>query len=134
MTSGPLRQGRERPGEGLHRGVAPGLGDKQSQVLAGGDQGAIDLALRDRGRGAGRAGVPAEPEGSRGGAVQGVLGLGGYGGGADDAHGKVMRRRLVEAGHRADCRYILRFEPLASLPADDVVAAIAPSVQRYLTL
>lgn len=30
-------------------------------------------------------------------------------------------------------RYILRFEPLASLPADDVVAAIAPSVQHYLT-
>jgi AcrR family transcriptional regulator len=32
------------------------------------------------------------------------------------------------------CRYILRLEPLASLPADDVVAAVAPSVQRYLTL
>ena len=31
------------------------------------------------------------------------------------------------------CRYILRFEPLASLPADDVVAAVAPSVQHYLT-
>jgi AcrR family transcriptional regulator len=31
------------------------------------------------------------------------------------------------------CRYILRFEPLASLPFDDVVAAVAPSVQRYLT-
>ncbi|MCW2933885.1 MAG: putative transcriptional regulator [Actinomycetia bacterium] len=31
------------------------------------------------------------------------------------------------------CRYILRFEPLASLPADDVVAAVTPSVQRYLT-
>jgi AcrR family transcriptional regulator len=31
------------------------------------------------------------------------------------------------------CRYILRFEPLASLPADDVVAVVAPSVQRYLT-
>jgi AcrR family transcriptional regulator len=31
------------------------------------------------------------------------------------------------------CRYILRLEPLASLPAGDVVAAIAPSVQRYLT-
>jgi AcrR family transcriptional regulator len=31
------------------------------------------------------------------------------------------------------CRYILRFEPLASLPADEVVAAIAPSVDRYLT-
>jgi len=31
------------------------------------------------------------------------------------------------------CRYILRFEPLASMPADDVVVAVAPSVQRYLT-
>jgi AcrR family transcriptional regulator len=31
------------------------------------------------------------------------------------------------------CRYILRFEPLASMPAEDVVAAVAPSVQRYLT-
>jgi AcrR family transcriptional regulator len=30
-------------------------------------------------------------------------------------------------------RYIVKLEPLASLPADDVVAAIAPSVQRYLT-
>ena len=30
------------------------------------------------------------------------------------------------------CRYILRQEPLASLPAADVVAAVAPSVQRYL--
>jgi len=31
------------------------------------------------------------------------------------------------------CRYILRFEPVASLSVDDVVAAVAPSVQRYLT-
>jgi AcrR family transcriptional regulator len=31
------------------------------------------------------------------------------------------------------CRYILRLEPLASLPSDDVVAAVAPSVQHYLT-
>jgi AcrR family transcriptional regulator len=31
------------------------------------------------------------------------------------------------------CRYILRFEPLASLPADDVVAAVGPSVHQYLT-
>lgn len=31
------------------------------------------------------------------------------------------------------CRYILRLEPLASLPAAAVVAAVAPSVQRYLT-
>ncbi len=30
-------------------------------------------------------------------------------------------------------RYILRFEPLAALSTDDVVAAVAPSVQRYLT-
>jgi hypothetical protein len=32
------------------------------------------------------------------------------------------------------CRYILRFEPLASMPPADVVAAVAPSVQRYLTM
>jgi AcrR family transcriptional regulator len=31
------------------------------------------------------------------------------------------------------CRYILRLEPLASQPAADVIAAVAPSVQRYLT-
>ena len=31
------------------------------------------------------------------------------------------------------CRYILRFEPQASLPADDVVAAVGPSVREYLT-
>jgi AcrR family transcriptional regulator len=31
------------------------------------------------------------------------------------------------------CRYILRMEPLASLAAGEVVAAVAPSVQRYLT-
>jgi AcrR family transcriptional regulator len=30
------------------------------------------------------------------------------------------------------CRYILRLQPLAGLPADEVVASIAPSVQRYL--
>lgn len=30
------------------------------------------------------------------------------------------------------CRYILRMEPLASLPSADVVAAVTPSVQRYL--
>jgi AcrR family transcriptional regulator len=31
------------------------------------------------------------------------------------------------------CRYILHVDPLASLPADEVVAAVAPSVQRYLS-
>ena len=31
------------------------------------------------------------------------------------------------------CRYILSQEPIASLPAAEVVAAVAPSVQRYLT-
>ncbi|HEX5496396.1 MAG TPA: TetR family transcriptional regulator [Mycobacteriales bacterium] len=30
-------------------------------------------------------------------------------------------------------RYILRVEPLASVPADTVVAALGPTVQRYLT-
>jgi AcrR family transcriptional regulator len=32
------------------------------------------------------------------------------------------------------CRYILRLQPLASLPPDAVVAAVAPSIQRYLTV
>ena len=31
------------------------------------------------------------------------------------------------------CRYVLRLEPLASLPIEDVVAGIAPTIQRYLT-
>lgn len=31
------------------------------------------------------------------------------------------------------CRYILRLEPLASLSSDDVVAGVAPTIQRYLT-
>jgi AcrR family transcriptional regulator len=30
------------------------------------------------------------------------------------------------------CRYVLRQEPLASLPLEQVVATVAPSVQRYL--
>lgn len=30
-------------------------------------------------------------------------------------------------------RYLMRFEPLASLTADEVVAAVSPTVQRYLT-
>ena len=31
------------------------------------------------------------------------------------------------------CRYLLELEPIASLPAEVVVAAYAPTVQRYLT-
>ena len=31
------------------------------------------------------------------------------------------------------CRYVLRLEPLVSLSIDDVVAKIAPTIQRYLT-
>lgn len=46
-------------------------------------------------------------------------------------HGTFIGTQLLGL---ALCRYILRFEPLASLPADDVVAAVAPSVQRYLTV
>lgn len=30
-------------------------------------------------------------------------------------------------------RYVVRLEPLASAPMDDVVAAVAPTLQRYLT-
>jgi AcrR family transcriptional regulator len=32
------------------------------------------------------------------------------------------------------CRYVLRLQPLASMPPEDVVAAVGPSVQRYLTM
>ena len=31
------------------------------------------------------------------------------------------------------CRYVLRLQPLASLSDDEVVASIAPTIQRYLT-
>jgi hypothetical protein len=30
-------------------------------------------------------------------------------------------------------RYVLEFEPLASLPVDDLIAIVAPTLQRYLT-
>jgi hypothetical protein len=33
----------------------------------------------------------------------------------------------------ATVRYILKVEPVASAPAEQLVAAIGPSVQRYLT-
>lgn len=33
----------------------------------------------------------------------------------------------------ASLRYILKFEPLASASHDEVVAAVAPTIQRYLT-
>ena len=97
MASGPRRHGREGPAEGLLGAGAPGLGDKQSQVRPGNDQRAIDLTLRDPGRGAGLAGVTAEPESPRGGAVQGVLDLAGYRCRTDDADGKVVRCRPMES-------------------------------------
>lgn len=46
-----------------------------------------------------------------------------------DEHGAFIGAQLLGL---ALCRYILRIEPLASLPAGQVVAAVAPSVQRYL--
>ena len=30
-------------------------------------------------------------------------------------------------------RYVLEVEPVASMPAEDVIAIYAPTVQRYLT-
>ena len=48
-----------------------------------------------------------------------------------------VQRRAALIGSQlmglALCRYILRLEPLASLTNDEVVAGIAPTVQRYLT-
>ena len=66
---------------------------------------------------------------------------------------QIVRRVIPELGARVDpaevplraslvasqlfglalARYILEFEPLASMPLDSVVAAVAPTVQRYLT-
>ncbi len=50
-------------------------------------------------------------------------------GGRTRPTGRVHRRQLLGL---ALCRYILRQEPLASMPAAQVTAAVAPSVQRYL--
>lgn len=51
--------------------------------------------------------------------------------GADNAQvrGALIQSQLLGT---VLCRYILRQEPLASLSAEDVIASIAPSVQRYL--
>jgi AcrR family transcriptional regulator len=52
--------------------------------------------------------------------------------GADraDERGALIGAQLLGL---ALCRYILHLEPLASMPADHVVAAVAPSVQSYLS-
>ena len=46
-----------------------------------------------------------------------------------------LRTSLVasQMGGLALVRYIVRIEPLASAPAETVVAAVGPTVQRYLT-
>ncbi|MBV1852409.1 TetR/AcrR family transcriptional regulator [Catellatospora tritici] len=46
-----------------------------------------------------------------------------------------LRAGLVvsQIGGLAFARYILKLEPIASLPPEQLVAAIAPTVQRYLT-
>jgi len=58
----------------------------------------------------------------------------GPGDGTDDGQaavrGSFIAAQLLGVGF---CRYILRLEPLASLPAEDVAAAVAPSVEHYLT-
>jgi AcrR family transcriptional regulator len=48
---------------------------------------------------------------------------------------KALRTSLVASQlfGVALARYILRLQPLAGLPAETIVAAIAPTVQRYLT-
>ena len=69
VTSRPRSQGSEGLGEDLSRGGAPGLRDKQSQVLPGSDQRAVNLTLRDPGDGVGLAVVAAQTERPRGRAV-----------------------------------------------------------------
>jgi AcrR family transcriptional regulator len=69
------------------------------------------------------------------GQLQGVLGrliIGSVAAtGADqvDERGAFIQAQMLGL---ALCRYILRQEPLASLTVEQVVAAVAPSVQRYL--
>jgi Tetracyclin repressor-like, C-terminal domain len=63
-------------------------------------------------------------------ALYGVTGDGATGDGRAAERAAFIGAQLLGL---ALCRYILRQEPLASLPAADVVAAVAPSVQRYLT-
>jgi AcrR family transcriptional regulator len=62
--------------------------------------------------------------------VDGPAGDGGTGDGRPAERAAFIAAQLLGL---ALCRYILRQEPLASLPAAEVVAAVAPSVQRYLT-
>ncbi|MDP9442898.1 MAG: TetR family transcriptional regulator [Actinomycetota bacterium] len=52
--------------------------------------------------------------------------------GSDDAW---LRAQLVasQLSGLVMTRYVLRLEPLASLPADEVVAWVAPNLQRYLS-
>jgi AcrR family transcriptional regulator len=54
--------------------------------------------------------------------------------GLDDEHGPL--RITLAASHMvgiAMARYVIKVEPLASVPSEVIVAAVGPSVQRYLT-
>ncbi|QDQ93270.1 TetR/AcrR family transcriptional regulator [Rhodococcus sp. WB9] len=54
----------------------------------------------------------------------------------DEPPGTGMLRMQLVASQMAGVlvtRYILEFEPLASLPVDDLVAIVGPTLQRYLT-
>jgi hypothetical protein len=47
-----------------------------------------------------------------------------------EARGSLVASQLIGV---VMARYVLRVEPLASASADELVAAIGPTVQRYLT-
>ena len=47
-----------------------------------------------------------------------------------DERGALVGSQLIGLGMM---RYVVRLEPLASAPREDVVAAVGPTVQRYLT-
>lgn len=54
----------------------------------------------------------------------------------DEPPGAGMLRMKLVASQMAGVlvtRYVLEFEPLASLPVDDLLAIVAPTLQRYLT-
>lgn len=56
-------------------------------------------------------------------------------GAAIDPDGAPLRATLIASQlfGLATARYILKLEPSASAPREEVIAAIAPTLQRYLT-
>ncbi len=62
--------------------------------------------------------------------IRRVVGSLGYSDEERDARGSLVASQMIGL---VMARYVLRVEPLASAPAPAVVAAVGPTIQRYLT-